>query len=203
MSLTLSGNGITSANIVDSAVTSSKIADGTIVNNDINASANIPASKLSGTGKVLQVVQGVKTDTFTSSSNVWTDITGLSATITPTSTTSKILVIIHMTIGGNSTSYDAATSLLRGSTHIGLPTGYGSREATIMPLNQRGQSMYEASTVSNAYLDSPNTTATTTYKMQMRAYSNTTQYVNRTASDSNGGGDSRHISSITLMEIGA
>jgi hypothetical protein len=60
---------LTSADIADSIITSAKIVDGTIVNADINASAGIVSSKLSGTGKVLQVVQTVKTDTFTSTSS--------------------------------------------------------------------------------------------------------------------------------------
>jgi hypothetical protein len=47
---------LTSADIADSIITSAKIVDGTIVNADINASAGIVSSKLSGTGKVLQVV---------------------------------------------------------------------------------------------------------------------------------------------------
>jgi hypothetical protein len=47
---------LTSADIADSIITSAKIVDGTIVNADINASAAIVTSKLSGAGKVLQVV---------------------------------------------------------------------------------------------------------------------------------------------------
>ena len=59
------------------------ITDGTIVNADINASAAIAGTKLTGVGKVLQVVSTTKTDTFTLStgSTTFTDVTGLSASI--------------------------------------------------------------------------------------------------------------------------
>lgn len=70
MALVLNGSGITSANIVDNAITSSKIADGTIVNDDINASANIPASKLSGVNQGKQLfIAGTNTATSLVSPN--------------------------------------------------------------------------------------------------------------------------------------
>ncbi len=56
MAITISGNGITSSEIASNTITSGNIADGTITNADINASAAIAGSKLSGAGKVLQVV---------------------------------------------------------------------------------------------------------------------------------------------------
>ena len=46
-------------------------------------------------GSVLQVVQDVKLDTFTTSSTSFTDVTGLSVDITPSSTSSKVLVLVH------------------------------------------------------------------------------------------------------------
>ena len=69
-----------------------------------------------GMGKVLQVVQTVKTDSFgTSSSTSYTDITGLSVSITPTSSSNKILVLC--TVGFSNTA-DALLQLLRDSTVI-------------------------------------------------------------------------------------
>ena len=69
------------------------ITDGTIVNADINASAAIAGTKLSGAGKVLQVVSTTKTDTATTSSTSYSDISGLNLTITPSSASNKILII--------------------------------------------------------------------------------------------------------------
>jgi len=154
-------------------------------------------------GKVLQVVQGVLDTPLTIASSGLTDI-GLSATITPSSTTSQILVTVHMAIGGSGSSYDAATRLLRDSTYIGQPTAAsaGSRTAAFLPLNQRGHTIYECSTISNSFLDSPSSTSAIVYKLEVYSNGTTTQYINRTDQDSNTTGDSRHISTITLMEVG-
>lgn len=159
--------------------------------------------KTNGTtvGTVLQVVQGVLATTFTTTSTSWVDITNLTATITPAATSSKILIIAHVQVGGDGSSYDNGIALLRNGTHIALPTSYGSRTACWMPLCQRGQSTYETSTVSNMYLDSPSSTSALTYKLQAIAVNGTTQYINRSSADANHIQDSRHISTITLMEI--
>ena len=76
------------------------ITDGTIVNADINASAAIAGTKLTGVGKVLQVVNATySTDTSTTSTS-YVD-TGLTATITPLFSTSKVLVLISQKIFAN------------------------------------------------------------------------------------------------------
>jgi hypothetical protein len=153
-------------------------------------------------GAVLQVVQGVLADpvTFTTA-NAWTTI-GLSASITPKYSTSKILIISSIGIGSNGgSSYDAGFGLFKDSTQIALPNSPGSRMQVFMPFGDRNQGLYEMVTVSNQYLDSPGTTSAITYSI--RAYSTNTNahYINRTGSDSDGPGDSRGISTIVLMEI--
>ena len=159
-------------------------------------------SQLLGTGAVLQVVQGALYDPVTYSAMAWGDI-GLQATITPQYPNSKILVTVHVQVGGSSNSYDGGLALLRNGAHIANnPNNPGSRNTAFMPLNSRSQSQYETATVSSMYLDSPNTTSALTYKIQ--AYTNvggSPQYINRTADDANNAGDPRHISYITLMEI--
>jgi len=87
------------------------ITDGTIVNADINASAAIAGTKLTGVGKVLQVVQTFKADSFSSSSTSFTDVTGLSVSITPSSASNKILVLCTVPMSSN---VDAIIQLLRG-----------------------------------------------------------------------------------------
>ena len=66
-------------------------------------------------GKILQVVQSTKTNTQSIQSQTFTDVTGLSATITPSSTSSKILVTFNISIGCNNYGM---INLLRGSTNI-------------------------------------------------------------------------------------
>lgn len=158
---------------------------------------NLPAA-VGGSGKVLQVVQVVKSDTFSTASTTLVDITGMSATITPVSAANKILVLVDMKFnsGGNT----ATASLLRGSTEIYIGDTAGSRT--------RGSAMDRTNeNTSNGsgtimYLDSPATTSATTYKLQGKTNASTF-YVNRSSADADLVSSVRTASSITLMEIGA
>ena len=86
-------------------------------------------SSLSGidTGKILQVVQAVKTDVFTSNSTTYTDITGLNLAITPSSTSSKILVNVSFNHQSNAQDRWRAFQITRGSTAIYIGNADGSR----------------------------------------------------------------------------
>ena len=155
---------------------------------------------ISGSGQVVvQVIQTVKTDTFTSgTTGAFTDITGMSATITPTSATNRILVFASATCSGPASVSGSLIRLLRGSTAIDVGDAAGSRsQATTNAYNSdSGQS----ECISINFLDSPATTSATTYKLQFRIESGTF-YFNRTDNDSNNGGLGRFASTITLMEI--
>ena len=97
---------------------------GTLTVDNLNLKGSGSVSSL---GRILQVVQTAKTDTFTSSSSSFTDITGLSVSITPSSASSKVMVIVETntsTTGGN----NAILRLLRGSTAIAVGDSAGSRE---------------------------------------------------------------------------
>jgi hypothetical protein len=65
---------LTSADIADSIITSAKIVDGTIVNADINASAAIAGTKLTGAGKVLQVVSSIIDETYANNSATFNEV---------------------------------------------------------------------------------------------------------------------------------
>ena len=153
-------------------------------------------TKTGGFGKILQVVQTVKTDTFSRNATAFADITGLSASITPNFNNSKILVDARLylsagTSGGTST---AKLNLVRGSTDIGQPSGSVAHEATI---HSWSSAAYMSSVAIN-FLDSPATTSATTYKVQLGADGTAaTLYVNRYY-----GADNYHgISTLTLMEV--
>jgi hypothetical protein len=181
------------------------ITDGTIVNADINASAAIDASKLTGVGKVLQVVQTVKTDTFNTSSTTFTDITGLSASITPSSTSNKILVMCHIGIcGAGGDGVSAAVALIRGSTNIGGGTTAGGRLSGISR-TASGQNSDHGNGLSFQYLDSPATTSSTTYKIQTHSQTSFSVYVNRSGNDADVALSygTRTSSTLTLIEIAA
>jgi hypothetical protein len=152
-----------------------------------------------GGGKVLQVLQATKTDTTSMASTSWADISGLSQAITPSATSSKILVIADCITSGPS---GVMAKLLRGSTDIGIGDADSSRErVSFGSTDGKGGSQVEPWTI--IWLDSPSTTSATTYKLQWRAQGGGTHYLNRTANDADNTGYTRSASTITVMEIGA
>ena len=166
----------------------------------------LPASALTGSlpagmgGKILQVVQGTKTSAFTSSSTSWTTITGLSASITPSSTSSKILVMCHVAYSNHSNT--AFIRMTRGGTVMIQGDASGSRIQANAASNDYGSEV-NCDVFSFMYLDSPATTSSTTYYPQVKSDAGTTIGVNRTQQDNNSGAYGRFSSTVTLMEIGA
>jgi len=150
-------------------------------NNTISAITALPAAIT--TGKVLQVVFG-STSTAVSTTAATLIDTGLSATITPSSTSSKILVIVnHPDNDKNLGDCSQKTHLFRGTTFICEFSKY---------LNNTGDSTEQRTETGTNFLDSPNTTSATTYKTQFNKNSGsgtiTVQKDNTT-------------STMTLMEI--
>ena len=83
-------------------------------------SAGKPSFPNGGVGKILQVVSTTKTDAAsTTTSGSWTDISGLSVTITPSSTSSKIFIILSIGSISSGTGISVGFKLLRGSTSVG------------------------------------------------------------------------------------
>jgi hypothetical protein len=180
-------------------------SDGTTQATSAIVSGKVPYTNLPA-GSVLQVVQTVKTDTFSTSSTSAVDITGLSVTITPKSATSKILV--QYTINSSMENSQLSLFLVRGSTAIFVGDAAGSRvQATTAMcgvLSSFSAAQFNISNMANAitYLDSPATTSATTYKVQCQVNGGT-GYINRSWSDDNGNYRARTPSSITVMEIAA
>tara|TARA_R100000322_G_C5369718_1_gene173162 strand:+ start:112 stop:705 length:594 start_codon:yes stop_codon:yes gene_type:complete len=166
--------------------------------------------KLSATpGVITQVVTTVKTDVWSSTADFsFEDVTGLSVTITPSSTSSKILVITDVV--ASSDLFCTYLKLLRGSTEIAnTQTGAQSNQPTIFSvLTSDGTSMSNDGLVHlhrRSWVDSPSTTSATTYKIQSTARNgNYNAYINRTTPDRNhssGEYDPRYTSTIQAMEI--
>jgi hypothetical protein len=176
------------------------ITDGTIVAGDI-ASGAITAAKLaSGVGgKVLQVVSTTKTDRFNASSTTtFTDITGLSVSITPSASANKILVICSIAGGGNLER--SAFRLVRGATAIGIADAEGSRPQATVGWTA-ALSANDQLNASFNFLDSPSTTSSTTYKVQFIASATITINGTNENLNTNAASNSRTVSTITLMEI--
>jgi hypothetical protein len=152
--------------------------------------------------KVLQVVSTLKQDTFTTSSTSYTDVTGLSVSITPGTATNKILVIASLSLGATPTGYATRGAILRGSTIVGAGTAVGSRSAASFAQYAAGASGAVSQTFQ--FLDSPATTSATTYKIQVAAESSGTAQVGiGIPSDGNFVQFTRLASTITVMEIAA
>jgi hypothetical protein len=158
------------------------------------------------TGSVLQVLQATKTDTFSTSSTSYTDVTGLSVSITPSSASSKILVFMNTSIsGGNGSDVNhVGVQIVRGSTAIFVGDARGTRmQGTGIVNTAIAGQMNHPNAV---YLDSPATTSTTTYKLQIKTTNASyTANVNRSGRDDNNaiGYDGTGTSGITVMEIAA
>jgi hypothetical protein len=116
------------------------------------------------TGAVLQVVQSTYSTPVTITGSTYTD-TGLSATITPTSSTSKILVFVSQPYRHNSTSTGGAIIILRNTTQINQVVA----DAT-GPYTFYNGTMDIFINYATQFLDSPGTTSAITYKTQARPY---------------------------------
>jgi len=103
-------------------------ANNTVLTADSSTATGLKWAAASS-GKVGQVVSTIKTDTFTMSSNTFTDVTGLSVTITPTATTSKILVLAAVQGQGVLGSCAMMGRLVRDSTAIAVGTSTSNRTA--------------------------------------------------------------------------
>ena len=142
------------------------------------------ATTQASAGSVLQVVQASYSTFTTSASTTYAD-TGLSASITPKFSTSKILVMIsHCTYKANDTSTNGvAMNICRNGTQIvELAKRIGWTNTAIFTVDE----------ISYQYLDSPSTTSSTTYKTQFANYTNT---------NNNGVQFDNMPATITLMEI--
>ena len=157
------------------------------------------------TGKLLQVVQTVKTDVSSRGGSSGTDalvaISGLSVNITPSATSIKIHVVVNIKQGVTSSAW-VRYQLQRDSTAIYLGDTASGKTPT-SNFSYPGND-YGLSTVSENFLDSPNTTSQITYQVYwgVRTDSGRIAYINRTGYDQ-GDYAARTASSITAMEIAA
>jgi len=159
-------------------------------------------------GRILQVVSATKTDTQSINANTTADITGLSVSITPSSTSNKILISYSITAGNTEGGYSGGILLLRDSTQIYLGDASGSRARIsnfISISNTGGGTDYNMVNASGQHLDSPSSTSAITYKLQAKNLASSTgvMYIGRSKND----GDNTYIprtpSSITVMEVAA
>jgi hypothetical protein len=154
-------------------------------------------------GKILQVLSTTKTDTFTVASATYTAVTGLDVTITPSSASSKILVMAQATVIGPSDNVGGFITLRRGaSTDILVGDSAGSRVQASANHPGTGQ-VSTSSPATLIVLDSPSTTSATTYGVYVRSPTAVITYVNRSSLDADNAYYPRTASTITVMEVAA
>ena len=174
---------------------------------------NIPAANIVGVatagfertggftgGKILQVVQ-TKLNTAVSLSGVqsYTDISGFTASITPSSASNKILVMVQMMV---STEGETYFQLLRGSTTIGNSSAGNYDSFAGVFGNSARSSYYDINSQVFNFLDDAQDTNAHVYKVQWANVTNVNTYLNRTAySTTNTYYSYSGSSSITLMEV--
>lgn len=167
--------------------------------NVLTVAGGVPtwAAPAAGGGKVLQVVMGTTTTVTTIASTSFTDTT-LTASITPSSATSKVLVFFTQAIrterDAGAFSQGAGIQIVRNSTAVFTPAdSFRAASSTDWSNSESGKLGVIAS---GSYLDSPATTSATTYKTQARAGFTTFNGQIKVQ-------ESGNTSSIILMEIGA
>jgi hypothetical protein len=159
------------------------------------------SSWLSLNGKIAQVISTTKLDTYTDSSGTGTltTVTGLGATITPSATSSKVLIQATVSYGANS-GVRGIFALTGGNTataYIGNTAGSRRRVAT----GAQSSDATNVNSVTMLFLDSPSTTSATTYSVQAADIAGGTVYINRSVTDTDGTNFARYTSTITVMEI--
>jgi len=176
--------GISAGGLPDACVTAADLASGA-------ARSNF------GAGCILQVVQNQVTTVWSTSSTTFVDVTGMTATITPSSTSSKVLVLVDTKFGSAS---NGTAKIVRNGLDV-----YVGDAATLATRSSFGD-FYSPTVYSFnqmvCYLDSPNSASAVTYKIQAKTFNaGYPLYFN----GSNGNADTavslRTASSITLVEI--
>ena len=147
---------------------------------------------VANTGEIIQVVSTLKTTSFSAASATFTDVTGLSVSITPKATANKVLVLANFYYGNNDSGQNCYFNLVRNSTNIAQSTG-GLENCTVSPYTNN---TVNGQMISIAFLDSPSTTSSITYKIQGRVGVGTF-YVGRYATSAN----APSSSTITVLEV--
>ena len=206
---------ITTAKVADDAVTNAKIGAGAITNTEVNASAGIASTKLGSltsalpTGSVLQTLQANKTDKQLIESTSYVDI--LSQAITPSATSSKILIMAYVTSGGNGHWDFKVTRTVSGSSETDI-TNSSSTVVGIGDVDQTRQrsashhwyKQWDGTQATIVLLDHPSTTSTTTYKIKGSSLHDASSYditVNYQYNTANQGYSATTITSLTVQEI--
>lgn len=174
-------SGLQAGGLPDSSVTSADIADAAVTAAKLAAGAG---------GKILQVVQTAYTaaDSTTATAPSSFTSTGCTASITPSSSSNKVLVMLSMRTYKNPGSGEVAARIMRGSSAAfsGISSDYYSTSSAV------------GGNINIQWLDTPSTTSSITYTAQFARYHVATAQINKDFDGTNNG-----VTYLTLMEVAA
>jgi hypothetical protein len=170
------------------------------------AAGAVTRSKMGTFGAALQVVSAFKTDPFSTTSTSG-EITGLSVSITPTSSSSRILIFFSVAYDNsqsdNSNDSGGGFRIFRNGSHLTGTSGQASASRFPCTSDFGGNPNADQSGLGryHAVIDNPATTSSTTYSLGFIQSSGDTLFVNRARADPDQGDDGRFASSITVIEL--
>ena len=206
---------LTSSDVADGIISNAKLAQDIISGDtalavapadtdeflvsDAGTLKRIDYSLIKGGGKIGQVLTVQNTAVESSSSTSMATIADLSIDITPTATSSKILVVSSLQI--SRLPNHVQLQLMRDTTAISIGDADGSRARTSFQTYEGGSDQsYGCFPHGHTWLDSPSSTSALTYSWQWRVNGNTV-YLNRSEDNTDSSNYSRTASSITVMEV--
>ena len=176
-----------------------------IVDSDMLAAKAATTSKI-GNGGIIQVVNAIKTDRQTITANMeignQVEISSMSCTITPTSSSNKILVLMSLSVGASGDTTIGGT-ILRGNTVVAQSDADSNRTRnTFVVGNGAARCLWRISPVQCTVLDSPNTTSSIVYTAKIGGNGGINVYINREGRNNDNSTDTCiGTSSLTVMEI--
>tara|TARA_R100001460_G_C3498354_1_gene170110 strand:- start:153 stop:770 length:618 start_codon:yes stop_codon:yes gene_type:complete len=183
-----------------------------IVDTDMLAANAVSSGKLaSGVGgKVLNYSDVTKSDTQTTLSTSFTDITGLSVTLTPASSASKFLIMYSVFCAASQNVYSTTIQLVKvvGGTasdiHRGDASGNRGRVTAGHWSEYASYDQFNSAVLAGQVIHAPSTTSAVTIKMQFRTNNhNYYSYINRMEADGDDPTSGRAVSNIAVLELGA
>ena len=163
-----------------------------------------------GGGKVLNYSDATKSDTQSTLSTSFTDITGLSVTLTPASSASKFLVMYSVFAGASQNVYAVSLQLMKvvgGTTtaiHQGDADGSRGRVTAQHWSEHASYDQFNSAVLAGQVIHAPSTTSAVTIKMQFKTNNaNYYSFINRMEADNDSVAYGRNVSNITVMELAA
>ena len=167
---------------------------------------NFPEGTQNLPSNIVQVIQTVKTDTYSTQGSTGSfAVSGMSASITPKASSSKVLVIFSINCDNQKDNSQAGFRIYRNGAHLTASSGVGSgnRYTCNTDLGANANRDQSGMNKNFFYLDSPNTTSSRTYALYIYKLTNDKITINRGQTDANQNDDPRMISTVTLMEVAA